>query len=194
MARTGMADLIAQVRANAAAGTADYTIGGVTYWTDDQIQGELDATRSDVKILLSRALTYEGGTATYKDYYFGADVPMEQATSGAEAWEVQDSSGAAIGTSSYSVNYRAGHIRFSADTTGALYYLRGRVYDVEDASARVWERKAAHYASRYDVVTDNHNLKRSQLHTQALQMARYWRSQVSPRSVEWNRMDYADLG
>ena len=37
MARSGMSDLIAQVRGYANAGTADFTLGTVVYWSDDHI-------------------------------------------------------------------------------------------------------------------------------------------------------------
>ena len=44
-ARTGMADLIQQLRAAADVGTADYTAGTVTYWSDDHLEDALDRHR-----------------------------------------------------------------------------------------------------------------------------------------------------
>ena len=41
--RTGMTNLVARVRALTGAGTAEYTAGSVTYWTDDHLQTILDS-------------------------------------------------------------------------------------------------------------------------------------------------------
>ena len=37
MARTGMSNLIGELRTLAVAATADYTLGTVNYWSDDQL-------------------------------------------------------------------------------------------------------------------------------------------------------------
>ena len=53
--RTGMTNLVARVRALTGAGTAEYTAGTVTYWTDDHLQTILDANGG---ILIDSPLTW----------------------------------------------------------------------------------------------------------------------------------------
>ena len=47
-ARTGMANLIIRLRGMVQSGTADYTVAGSAYWTDDQLQDGLDKYRRDI--------------------------------------------------------------------------------------------------------------------------------------------------
>lgn len=190
MARDGMANLISRLRSMCDAGTADYSLaGGETYWSDDQLQDALDAARTDVRReLLTIQPDYVGGSVEYHDYYWQhADV--EELESGSAAWLLADSSGAEIGTALYTVNYRAQHIRFDASTGGTSYFLSYRSFDLERAAAEVWETKAAHVSTRYDVSSDNHSLKRSQLREGFLQMAKIHRRRQRARTVEMFRGD-----
>ena len=180
-ARVGMATLIIELRSRCDAGTADYSSGGQTFWTDDQLQTILDSHRADVKrerLLMSADQI--GGSAIYQDYYWGHEW-VEEMGSGTAIWRVDDSSGSAVGTTLYTPEYRAKHLRFAANTLGTAYYLTYRVFDLDRAAADVWEQKAASVAMRFDVKTDNHDLKRSQLVQQYRDMAAQFRRRAGAR-------------
>lgn len=194
MARSGMANVIADLRGMTETSISDYSIvtgeGTVTYWTDNQLQDRLDRQRTDYnRLLLNKEPRYvDGGSVIYQDYYFPAGY-WEEASGGTAVWEVQDSTGAAIGTASYSVNYRAGHIRFTQNTSGSAYYLIARQYDLNRAAADVWRRKAAHVASNVDWSSDNHSFKDSQESARYLKMAQYYETQAGTRIVSVERED-----
>src|SRR5690606_26605129 len=134
------------------------------------------------------ARTVSGGTAVYYDYYAPQGY-WEEATGGTAVWQVQDSTGTDPGTANYTVNYESGHIRFTADTGGASYYLTARRYDVHRAAAEVWRRKAANVANRADWSSDNHSVKASQVRQSYLQMASYYEKQAPARVVRLFRGD-----
>lgn len=188
-ARDGMSDLITRLRGMTDAGTADYTLAGGTYWTDDQLQSVLDRRRMDVyREKLITQEEYSNGTAFYHNYYF-CESDVERLASGTVAWRVENSAGSVMGTGSYTANYDSTHIRFAADQGGSAYWLSYRKYDIERAAADVWEQKAASVASRFDIKTDNHDLKRSQLRASYLQMAQIHKGRAKPQSSRFNRED-----
>lgn len=169
--RSGMTTLITRLRGMTNAGTADATVAGETYWSDEHLQDVLDAHRMDHnRTQLSPEPEWVNGTLLYHDYYAPAGN-FEEAASGTQYWRVEDGEGYVAGTATYSVDYARGVVRFAADTNGTAYYLRGRSYNLNGAAAAVWERKAGFYAAMYDVSTDNHRLNRSQLIKHCLAMA-----------------------
>lgn len=176
-ARTGMATLITRLRSMGEAGTADYSISGVAHWSDDQLQQILDSYRMEItrEELASRSEFVSSGSAVYKDYYT-THRNFEEASGGSAVWDVEDGDGDSVGTANYAVNYEAGHLRFTADTLGASYYLTARSYNLNRAAAELWERKAAHYAIAYDFGADGARFDRSQMSKQALEMAKSFRN------------------
>ena len=179
--RTGMSHLITIVREWASAGTADYD--------DDKIQQVLDRHRADFRFQPLAVRPYQAVNDTrYQDYYYPQRY-VEAATGGSEVWRVQDSTGATMGTANYTVNYDAQHVFFSADQEGSARYLTGRAYDVHRATADVWRMKAADVADRFDVKTDNHDLKRSQLQDKYLKQAEHFERQAPARIVTMVRSD-----
>lgn len=187
-ARAGMANLISELREMIEAGTADYTLAGVVHWTDDQLQAELDRERDDFRIELERRSQLLNNTTIYHDYYYDARW-VEEAESGTPVWQVENTNGSVIGTANYTRNYQAGHLRFTTNTSGSVYYLRGRKYDLYRTAANVWGKKAAHYHGRFDIETDNHSLKRSQLIQHARAMRQMYATMAGPRYVEVQRSD-----
>jgi len=177
MARAGMATLIARLRSMCEAGTADYAVAGTTYWSDDELQAILDSHRMEItrENLVSRSEYVSSGSAVYKDY-FSAFRNFEEASGGSAVWDVEDGDGDSIGTANYSVNYDAGHLRFTSDTLNASYYLTARSYNINRAAAEVWQRKAAHYASSYDFAADGARFDRSQMHAHALDMVKHFKN------------------
>lgn len=163
--RDGMWNLVSRVRALAAAGTADYTIAGESYWTNDHVQEALDRnSRRVVREPLQNIAEWRGaGSAVWFDYYW--KLPMvEEANSGTTIWSVQDGAGSVIGTANYSVNYDQRKITFTTDQRGEERYLTYTAYDVHSAAADIWDDKAGQVAASYDVASDNHDLKRSQMY------------------------------
>ena len=189
-ARNGMLDLIERVRVLCDAGTAEHSIQGQSYYTDDHLQERLDRNRMDVyREMLTAQVEYSGSTAIYHNYYFPTP-DVERAESGSEAWLVSDYQGSAIGTANYTANYDAQYIRFTANTEGSAYYLTYRQYDVERTAASVWEEKAAFVSNRIqEVQTDNHVIKRGDLRKLYLDNAKFFKSRAKPKTVRLWRSD-----
>lgn len=192
--RSGMGTLVSELRGLTFSGTADYTIAGVAYWTNDQLQTKLDASRADIYYeQLTPVSTELQGTVYYFDYYFALPYP-ERAESGTTAWRVTDSAGSVIGTASYTVNYEARQIRFSSDQAGSARYLDYRSYNLYRAASRTVREKMAHAASRFDIKIDNHSLKLSQLLQNYKILADTWDSQGGVYVIEKVRDDVLKLG
>lgn len=193
MARAGMADIIAALRGMTDAAADEYTVAGITYWSDDQLQEVLDQCRRDYYSQpLYPAIENIGGAIVYQSYYWSEGQHIERRESGSEAWLLQDDGAHTAGTAIYTPYYDAGYVRFTSDQAGAGWSLTYRAYDLNRAAGLVWERKAAHVTSRFDISTDNHDLKRSQVRQACLQMASYYKAQSSATTAHV-RLSRADL-
>ncbi len=193
-ARSGMADIISQVRQLANTGTADYTVGSVSMWSDDQLQTILDRVRVEVwdEPVSVVPTVNSGGTTEYKEYRLPR-AWWEQTTGGTAIFYLRDSSGARIGTANYTIDYQYGRVSFGADQAGSVRYVTGRSYDVYEAAARVWEQKAAHVADQFDFSADGASFKNSQRVAQYLSMARQMRSQSNSGGVSTARLGRNDV-
>jgi len=192
-ARSGMTAIIEELRTMTEAGTAEYTVGTTSYWSDNALQDILDIHRVDVihNPLIPYPVVGSGGTSLYYDYRstFGF---WEQTTGGTAIFYVQNGGGTTVGTALYTPDYRRGQITFSSDTTGSALYITGRSYDLYAAAANIWRKKAAHYApTSFDFSTDNHTVSRSKVYEHCLQMASYFDGQGNSaiESVEMTRGD-----
>lgn len=176
-ARSGMANLITRLRSMTEVGTADYTLAGATYWSDDQLQVILDSRRTElIREPIEAEYEFVGaGTPEYHNYFM-AFRDLEEAASGTPIWEVEDSTGATVGTASYTVNYDAGHIRFTSDTDGEVYYLTARTFNLNAAAAEVWQKKASHVHKAYDFAADGARYDRSQMFVHCMKMAEHYRN------------------
>lgn len=172
MARTGMSNLLTELRGMTEAGTADYSVGTTSYWSDDQLQDVLDINRTDLVFeTLIIYPTQAAGSLTYKDYRSEYGF-FEATTGGTSILYIQDGLGNTIGSSNYTPDYRRGQFQFTADQYGSVYYLTARSYDLNAAAADIWRRKAAHYApTAFNFSTDNHSVSRSQVYEHCIQMA-----------------------
>lgn len=186
--RAGMANLIQELRAAANVGTDEYSVDGVTYWTDDQLQTRLDKTQeTHVRLLLQERPVYTGDWEYY-EYLIPAGPHFEQ--SGTDSgWVVRDSLGGTV--TGYTVNYAARKITFSADQEGASYYLDCRTYNLNAAAADVWEWKAAHVAAAFDWSSDNHSVKASQEYEHCMAQAAKFRGRAGIKSSKMFRTDEA---
>lgn len=188
--RTGMSTLIATLRGMTDAGLEDYTLTGVNYWSDDEVQRVLDRHQTQViRDQLTPVQEYDtGGTVYYKRYYshFGN---YEQTTGGTAIFWVQNAAGSVIGTAGYTPDYAAGLVTFGSNTGGSTYYVTGYSYDLDASAAELWRIKAAHAAKLFDVSTDAGRLARSQLMTHYFQMAERYSRNAPVRSALMERSD-----
>lgn len=163
MARDGMAELISYVRQESHAGTADHTIGGVTYWSDNQIQERLDRTQvTHKRVSLHAEPSYIDGAYDYREYHLPEQFEWVERNETDSGWALRDGDGVSVGTADYSVNYDARVITFDADTDNEIYYLDARTYDVYSAIADVWQAKVGFYESSVDWSSDNHRVSNNQ--------------------------------
>ncbi len=196
MARSGMAYLITELRGLAEAGTADYSLGASTYWSDDQLQNILDQHRTDVNFDPLRVFTTQtiggGGSVSYQDYRSSYDW-FEETTGGTAILYLQDSTSALAGTANYTPDYRRGQFQFNTDQRGTVYYVTGRSYDLNASAADVWQRKAAHYApTSFDFSTDNHSISRSQVYQHCKEMASHFQA-ISGDGIQTISMFRGDM-
>ena len=194
MARSGMAEIIAQVRQLASCGASDYTAGGITYWEDDQIERHLDRVRVELwdEPIHPVPLVNSGGTTVYTEYRT-TRTWLEQTTGGTSIFYLRDSTGARIGTANYTVDYADGRVTFGADQAGSVRYLTARSYDVYEAAARVWESKAGHVAERFDFTADGASFQASQLRQNYLAEADRMRRQSPMGGIRNGKLVRSDL-
>ncbi len=193
-ARSGMAEIITQVRQLAAVGEDDYIIAYSTYWSDDQLQTVLDRVRVEIwrEPVQPIPLLNTGGTTEYKEYRLPWTW-LEQTTGGSVIFTLTNASGALIGTANYTVDYQYGRVSFGATQAGSARYVTARSYDVYEAAARVWEQKAGHVAQKYDFSADGASFKASQERANYLAMAQQMRSQSNSGGLTTGRMQRDDV-
>ena len=187
-----MAALIEMLRGLTNAGIDDVTVAGVTYWSDDQLQAELDRTQKVAyELPLVPVAQRANGSWTYTTY----DVPdgvgphFEQAGA-ASGWAVRDVTGAEIGTADYTANYEAGRITFDADQAGAERYMDCRWYDMNRAAAAVWETKAGFVANRVHFATSTgQKADAGDEYEHCLRMAERFRRLGGPSQSAFVRLD-----
>ena len=178
-ARSGMSNLITELRGMTEAGTADYTISGSAYWSDDQLQDVLDIHRTDIiyEQLQLYPVHIASGSLSYQDYRSSYGF-FEATSGGTSILYLQDGTGANIGTANYTTDTRRGQFQFSSDQGGSVYYMTGRSYDLQAAAADVWRKKAAHYApTSFNFSTDNHSISRAQVYQHCKEMADFFENQ-----------------
>lgn len=183
--RATMVDIIADLRSLTDASPADYAVAGIPYWSDKQLQDILDKRRVDASFAPTQSMpVYASGTYTYNSF----KLPMET-IEGGTALTMRTANGVELGTALYSFDYARSVVTFTANMYGTPVYCDIRGYDLNGAAADVWRRKAAHYGIAYDVSTDNHNLSRSQLIKQCLQMVQIYEGLGGPQAVYQHRSD-----
>lgn len=194
MARSGMADILTQVRQLASVGAADYNVAGIPFWSDEQLQTILDRVRVEVwdEPVSPVGVTNSGGTVEYKEYRLPWTW-LEQTTGGTAIFYLREGDGTRIGTADYMVDYAYGRVTFGADQRGSVHYVTARSYDVYEAAARVWEMKAAHVADRFDFTADGASFKASQLMSHYRAMALQMRSQNNHGGISTARMVRGDV-
>jgi len=188
--RATMIELVRTLRGMTDAGTADYTIAGFEYWTDDHLLNIMDRYR--VEVYREQLLPIEryAGSGTIAYYVHKSEYRnFEQTTGGTAIFWLETSDGTDVGTASYSMDYLNGNATFSTDTSGTTYYLTGRSYDLNRAAADVWKQKASHYAGMFSFSTDNHRVDKGALIKNAMQMASIYDGMAGPTTCTMYRSD-----
>ncbi len=183
--REGMTPIIDDLRAATDTSPGDYAVANVPYWTDKQLQDVLDRFRKDRKYMPTEPnAEYANSVYTYNEYHIPA-----QCVEGGTALTMQDGVGNAYGTALYTFDYQRSMVTFAANMIGSVVNASWHEYDLNRAAAHVWRRKASHYSSAYDLSTDNHNLRRSQLIRHCLDMAQIYETYGGPNSIYLARTD-----
>lgn len=173
------------LRALVAAGTAEYTAGTVTFWTDAQLQGALDHNRTliDYQPITWHPRVYGGGSAEYKRGSINTSQYVEAGTAGGT---VQDYDGGTITGWTLS---RDGWIDFAADTAGSALYFSAWSYDLNAAAAEVCTSWASALKGLVDVATDDQSLKLSQKRMGLIEMAQEFRKKAPVKEGRLTRGD-----
>jgi len=183
-ARAGMQDILIQLRAMCNAGISDYTIAGIPYWSDAQLQTVLDRHRTDIfQRELSVVDELLGGAYNYTHYSIG-DTYLE---SGANFYLFDENYNQI--TTGFTVDYILGLVTFTASTNGLPRYATYRTYDINAAASEVWRSKAAHFAEMVNFRAGNQSVNLSDKVKQALQMADYYGNLRQIRSISLERSD-----
>lgn len=164
MARQGMSNLIDRLRGLTNAGTAQYTVGTLSYWDNDDLQDVLDRHATWV---VEDALTWIPQNIGGTSQYFTAQSrfrDFEEAESGTARWQVRQTNGTAEGTANYTADYVRGRVTWSADQGGTTYMIAAAYsYDLYAAAVDVLEHKLAYVDLWYDFEADNQTFSRSQV-------------------------------
>jgi hypothetical protein len=183
-----MDELIIKLRLFTNTGVNDYTVGNTSYWTDEQLQDELDRTKELVNYqsMISVPSYGVGGAVTWTEYQTGLTAWEKSPTIQNEGGTVLT---AGTATGNYAFNDNIGVISFVGDTSGKTRYITGNIYNVELAASRIWEQKADYYATQFDFSTDNHTIKRSPLADQCKKMAQFYAGRAGITQIEMVRSD-----
>lgn len=177
-ARAGMTQIINDLRVLTEGGTAEWTLGTITFWDDDQMQNVLDKHVTEFVFRPMLAIpTYDtDGLLAYNDYEIGIGN-IEQTTGGTSIFYIQDGNFDIAGTALYSADYRKGKFTFATNTQGTTsFYATGKSYDLNASAAEIWRIKANHVANTFDFSTDNTSVKKSQIFDHYNERADYFES------------------
>lgn len=145
--RPTMVDLVDRIRSVTAAGETD-EFQGQTFWSDDQLQAELDREKTLVYAerlvpvirKIDSQLSYKIQKFTLPDGRWLEPV-----------FSIRDVDGVEITVPTYTVEYSdgAGQVTFSAEPTTDTLYIDLITFDWNGAAAEIWKQKAAH---RFDFI------------------------------------------
>lgn len=194
MARAGMSALIKTLRLNASAGENSDNVNGVQYWTDDQLQDILDQFSSD--LLDTELIPYpvnENGATVYKVYYLPSTTSrFIEGADTASAFTLVDTLGNTV--TGYTFDASRGRFEFATPTGGRTYRLRARQFDMNQATAEVWFRKAGLRAELIDWKAGTYNLKEDQIWQHCMAMYQKWAGKNTFNRVRLDRVDYGYSG
>lgn len=173
-------------------GTADYTVNGTSYFTDDQIQTYLDENRKDYLFVPLNLVSEidSNGSAIYQRYYMPDQANWIERVGDDSLFRIYASAGNSPGTAEYTVNYDGQFIEFSSSTGGSAYYLDFSHYNLYRTAANMWEHKAGLVAAgAVDWASDNHRVSQSKQIDNYMMMSRKYRDLAGPMIARRVRTD-----
>lgn len=184
--RATMATLISTLRGRTNVSTSDITISGVTYWSDQQLQDILDETKQYFSVNLESLGEMSDGSVVYLNWRIPQNVGpyLELAV-------VKTLTGYVISDSDYTLDSNAGLVIFNSSATQG-YVLSGYTYDLDEATAKVWDDKAAHRAHLVTIKSGPHQLWEDQEYLHCVQQAQRYRSRSGLKYTRLVKMDYVN--
>ncbi len=191
MARTGMAPLIQHVRQMTGAGTAEYQVGAVSHFTDDQVQDALDRRRGELwqrELMPEPRWVMAGEYGTLENTRYR--LPLAPVESGTAAFQLHDSRGSVHPEASYTLDPLTGIVEFATDQGTRNVYCRAVAFDMNAAAADILEEWAGALAVHsWGVTQDQQVLDRRERHQSMLEAARQLRKRAWARRVRIRRED-----
>lgn len=167
--RVGMNSLIALFRYLGNVNSNSEQFGGVTFWTNEQLQDILDASRAFQRV---RITPLDVGNTIFqlqdKDFK-KLDVNFS----------VYDSSDNLIETSR-TYNLQDNHIVFAAEEVNAKF-VEGYFYNLYSALADLYDRKAAHREHYVDMKSGNAKLNLQQEYEHCINRRDYYNNKTAKR-------------
>lgn len=166
MTRQSAVYIIDEVRRLSGVGTAEFSVGTVSYFTDAQIERILDSRRIRLhrhEIVFEPELSSGGGTVIYKHARIGFPWVEDVSEGGTtDQFKITDTNGSIIGTTNYTLSPEDGFVTFSADQHGSIRYVTGWVHNPYKAAYEVLLSWSFQLARQPDWATDNMRVWRSQ--------------------------------
>jgi hypothetical protein len=184
--RAGMADILKYVRLKTATAEDEVTIGGITYWSDEQLQEYVDRHRIDMRnVALIPYPEYVDGIRSTVRYYLPQTMGQWVET---DTLTVVDSLGNAAPT--YTVDLPSRLVLFDADTLGKAYYIRTRFYDVRPAIADIWLDKVGLRVELIDWKAGGQNLAEDQEYQHCLDQYKLWSEIGGIQTTKMKKVGY----
>lgn len=166
--RETMATLVAELRVlTDTVDTTDDAQIDFGVWSDDYLQAILEINaRQDLRDLpLIPERTVDGDYLTYR-------VPVGRSTWIEDGAVIVDGSGV---EADCTLDLTTRLVAFPISTGGAAYYIRGTAYDLYEAAAEVWFRKAGLRSSMISVKAGDHTLREDQEYAHCMERYRFFR-------------------
>ena len=182
--RATMFGLIDELRGMTDTSPADFTVGAITYWSDQQLQDILDKQLTVEDYSIMQPFPTRNGSITEYKTYLTNQLYWEKLP------DVRDAYGSIVGTAQYTFEPVAGYFDFTANQWGSSRFISGYHYNMNAAAAEVWRKKMGQAAKMYDFSpTRGETLSRSQFMAQCKQMWQYYAGLGGPNVIQIYRED-----
>lgn len=153
-----MSGLVDELRRGTTAGSDEYKVDDVSYWTEDQLKGVLAShTRREDRVRAATNYSIHGAV-------FSAELELNGVLDVEDPGTLVDRQGEEIELGSGNTIDRHGHIEFETDMRAALpIYWAGSSCDLAAAASEVLLTWANALSTAYDVKMDGQELSRSQM-------------------------------
>lgn len=196
--RSGMAELIAELRLMTDTATGSDTVNGVEYWTDQQLQDALDmhSVRHTRVQLQPEPELAVAGVYSIRTYAIPKSVgKWLERDSVDNNFVVQAIDGTPVlvgdGDNDYQPDYNRRLIVFNTPTNRRTYYLTAYSYDLNKTAADIWLKKAGLRAALVQWKTDNHTIYEDQEYMHCMDKYREYASRGGGGLAKLIRVDEA---